>query len=354
MDNGPELTEYANKTIGVYGGKFFPPHKGHISFALEAAKLVDILFVNIQYDQEYEKKLCEGTNFKPITPRQRERWLTEIFKNHPNIRVMAQYEHRSDQYLTDPLIQQTYDELRETTGHIDVIFSNTHDYDNYFQKWIPEAQHIVLLEDRNIYPISATKIREEGPYAHWESLPEPVQKHYLKRVAFCGWESSGKTYSTQQIAQQFHTTFVPEYGRTYYVDEIGGYADIAEPEDYIDIMAGHLQQLRYANGNKILCVDTDLIYTQFFHQQLYGTLHPILDLIIKQNIEKIDTYLFFEPYTFNDDGTRYRFTETERQQTSDQLKTLYAYYNRELIVINGTGSERLNQVEHVMNQLIQK
>lgn len=57
MDNGVPITEYADKRVGVYGGKFFPFHKGHVSFVMEAAKLVDVLFVALQYDEEYEKSL---------------------------------------------------------------------------------------------------------------------------------------------------------------------------------------------------------------------------------------------------------------------------------------------------------
>lgn len=347
MDNGVPITEYADKRIGVYGGKFFPFHKGHVSFVEEAAKLVDVLFVVLQYDEEYEKLLAEGTKFIPVEPRIRERWMVETFKDFANIRVFSQYEHRSDEHMNDPLIGETYRELVETVGHIDVIFSNTHDYNEYFEKWLPGVEHIILLEDRGIINISATDIREKGVYECWNYLPEAVQKYYTKRIAFCGWESAGKSYASEKIAERFNTNFLPEYGRTFYVDEIGGFDGIDLPEDYINIMAGHLFALHNSFGNKFICMDTDMIYTQFFYWKQTGLLHPVLDAAIKSNIESIDTYFFLEPRNaFADDGSRFRVDEVERQQISDDLKQMYQNYGKNLVIVDFVdGAERLDYVE---------
>lgn len=354
MNDGVPVTEYVTKKVGVYGGKFFPFHKGHMSFIEEALNHVDILFVVVQYDEEHEKELCAGTPFTPISPRLRERWITETYKNNPRVRVFTQYEHRSKEHLTDPLIQQTYQQLREKCGHVDIIFSNTHEYDTYFATWMPEAEHMVFLEDRKIYPISATKIREEGVYTHWEYLPDTVQKHYLKRIAFCGWESAGKSYTAKAVSEKSNTMYLPEYGRTFYTEELGGYTDIALPEDYVTIAAGHLQQLHYAEGNKFIAVDTDLIYTQFYHLTEYGYKNKILDEMIKAGSEKISAYIFLEPRNaFADDGSRLRVNDEERQKISNQLKELYLSYGRELIIIDETdNSERLRKTFETVDKLL--
>lgn len=355
MDNGVPLEQYADKKIGVYGGKFFPFHKGHVSFALEAAKQVDVLFVVLQYDEEYEKQLCVGTNFVPVEPRIRERWIVETFKDYPNIRVFSQYEHRSDDFMNDPLIGETYRELVDTVGHLDIIFSNTHEYDDYFAKWLPGVEHVVLLEDRGIIDISATRIRTEGVYDCWDYLPDAVKKFYTKRVAFCGWESAGKSFSAQVLAERFNTTYLPEYGRTFYVDELGGFNGIDLPEDYINIMAGHLFALHNSFGNKFICMDTDMIYTQFFHWKQTGQLHPVLDAAIKSNIEKIDTYFFLEPRNaFADDGSRFRVDEVERQTISDDLQQMYRDYGKELIIVDVVdGIQRLDFMADHIDHMIQ-
>lgn len=354
MDNGVPVTEYADKIVGVYGGKFFPPHAGHLSFIEEAVKQVDVLFVVIQYDEEYEKQLCAGTPFPLVSPRIRERWLVEVFKDNPKVRVFSQYEHRSDYHLTDPQIQETYKDLIEQVGgHIDYIFSNTHEYDEYFSTWLPETTHIVMLENRDKINISASEIRAENVFNNWNHLLEPAKKYFTKRIAFCGWESAGKSYSSQHVAETFNTTYLPEYGRTFYVDDLGGFDGIDLPEDYIAIAAGHLHALNQATSNKILCLDTDLIYTQFFHWKQTNQLHPVIDALIKSNAEKIDTYFFLEPRNaFADDGTRFRVDEEERQRISDELKQMYDNYGKQLIVIDEINPEtRLLKMETKISEL---
>lgn len=357
MDNGVPVSEYKNSRVGIYGGKFFPFHLGHMSFIKEAIKEVDVLFVVVQYDEEYERSLIQGTNFPLIPGRIRERWITEIYKDNPKVRVFSQYEHRSDypNYLNDPLVGETYKELLETIGgHLDVVFSNTHEYDEYFNKWLPGVEHRVLLENREISNISASQIRSDGVYKQWDMLPKVIQKFFLKRIAFCGWESVGKTYTAQRIAKEFNTTYLPEYGRTY-TEELGGYDGIDLDEDYPNIMAGHLQALHYANGNKFLSIDTDLIYTQFFYWKQNQKLHPVLDVAIKANVDKIDHYIFLDPYNdFHEDGSRFRLEQSEREITSEQLKAFYKdLYKKDLHIVSiQDNDERYQIVKAHVEQLV--
>lgn len=343
-----------NQTVGVYGGKFFPPHIGHLSFIYQAATEVDKLYVVVQYDLEHEAKLVENTNFKIIDPKERVAWLSEELRDYPNIHVLAQYEHRSDEHLTDPLCGETYKELtRMVGGKIDVVFSNTHEYDEYFNTWLPGVTHRVMLENRDIHDISATEIRAKGIYASWDYLPKAVQRAYLKRVCLVGWESTGKTFTSKIIAKIMNTTYVEEYGRTYY-EEKGAFSTIDKTDDYVEIAAGHLHALHYAQGNKLIVMDTDLVYTQFFHMKQHGFKNPILELMIENRQDKIDYYLFLEPHNaLHQDGSRYEQLQDERQQTSDKLKELYLSYGRELIVINEADNHtRLTTCLNLVDQYV--
>jgi HTH-type transcriptional repressor of NAD biosynthesis genes len=338
MDYGPEVTEYADKRVGVYGGKFYPFHRGHLSFILKAQSMVDILFVVVQYDEAHERSLLtSGSKLDWIDPRTREAWISETLKAFPNIRVISQYERRSEAHMSDPILVEKYAELETMVGgHIDVVFSNTHEYDDYFAKLLPKSEHIVFYEERPIFTIEATRIRNEGVYKHWDFLPRPVQNFYTKRIAVVGIESSGKSHISSMLGSLYETEVVKEYGRTYY-DNKNSYTSIDDPMDYVNIAVGHCHLLNesVARSNKILFSDTDLVYTQFFHEQSYGTKHPVLDALIKAKADKINTWIWLESHNPHElDGTRLALTQEERQSNRDKLFALYAYYGIQLEIVD--------------------
>lgn len=338
MDYGPEIETYAGKTIGLYGGKFFPLHKGHIRCILEAQSYVDILFVTVAYDDEHEAFLSQKDGFEIVEHQVRERWLSEELKDFPNIRVTSYYEPRSDDYMNDDRIFEVYENLiKEIGGKVDVVFSNEEAYTEYYEKYVPNAKHHILFDGaRDNVQVSATAVRQNGVYAYWDFLPPAVQKFYTKRVALCGIESVGKTHLSRMLAKHFSTVTVPEYGRTFY-DNLNGFSDISNHSDYTDIAVGHLHtsNLLTSDANKILLLDTDMIYTQYFHVRAHGEKHPILDSMIRGQLEKIDYRFYIEPFNEHElDGTRNKVTDMQRLHNNLQLKGFYAEYGVDLILVS--------------------
>ena len=69
---------------------------------------------------------------------------------------------------------------------IDTVFSSESSYNEYFTELYPDAEHIVLDNDRELFNISATKIGDEGPYVHWHMIPQEVRPYFVKRLPSLG------------------------------------------------------------------------------------------------------------------------------------------------------------------------
>lgn len=358
MNFGPSIKEYHGKTIGLYGGKFFPFHKGHLESIMQAQSMVDVLFVVVGVDPEHERKLCEGTKFEYVNERIRERWITEELKEFANIRVLSHYEKRCEDYMTNPAVAESYKDLIvKIGGKVDLVFSSEIEYNDYFEKYLPMAKHVVIDSEREKYPISATAIREKGVYDKdiWDYLPKAVQKHYTKRVVICGIESAGKTHLCKMMASMLNTKFAYEYGRQYY-EEINGYNDISIPMDYVDIGVGHTHLLnkQAEEANKILIADTDLVYTQFFHYLEHKEYNGVIDSLIKSKGEKFDKYIYIEPHNFHElDGTRREVTKKEREYRNNLLKNIYNEYGIELVIIDQVDrNERFKDLIYEVNSML--
>ena len=72
--------------IGIVVGRFLPLHIGHVNLIQRASGLVDKVYVVVSYSDKGDNEMISNSRFiKPITPKDRLRFVKQTFKNQNNI-----------------------------------------------------------------------------------------------------------------------------------------------------------------------------------------------------------------------------------------------------------------------------
>lgn len=337
--------------VGMYGGKFYPVHMGHVAAMIRASTMVDELHVIVSYDDRFEREvILQGAKIPHIPHYIRLRWWTELTKHMPHVHVHAVEEIQTGQFSD---WEKGAAAMKAAVGkEIDTVFSSETAYSGYFDKLYPSARHIVLDPSRESFRISGTILRNEGPMKHWDLLPDVVKPFFAKKVVVVGTESCGKSTLVSNLATLYNTAYVEEFGRTFY-DEIGGCEGITIGEDYPRIAFEHKnrESLQLKRANKVLFIDTEAIVTQYFSIAYLGKRQPILDEIAK--LQHYDLWLFLEPdVEWVDDGTRSFGDREVRERNNGILKDLLQEHGVTYETISGNYNVRLEKAVRLVDELI--
>jgi HTH-type transcriptional regulator, transcriptional repressor of NAD biosynthesis genes len=319
---------------GLVIGKFMPVHKGHIALINFAAAKCDELIVSMSY-----------TNNDPISFELRFAWLKSIFKEQPHIKVHTIKDDFDDEALS--LHKRTgvwAKRMKEYYPAIDVIFSS----ENYGEPFAENlgAKHIVFDVNRKAVPVSATLIRNK-PVTYWDYIPETVKRYFVKKVCFYGPESTGKTTMAKLMAEQYHTTWVPEAARGMLVSNYFSVDDII----HIGITHDSYLAEKSATANKILFCDTDLLTTQIYAKHYFNFVPPILFELEQK--ATYDIYFLMDIDTpwvadhLRDNGER-------RKEMMQLFKAELEKRNIPYILISGNYKEREIKVRYEIDTLLQQ
>lgn len=338
------------KTVGMYGGKFLPPHMGHVYAATKASAYVDELYIVVCYNPQIDKLYCQNSKDIPYIPGpERVRMWTRIMKDLPHVKVIGVGDHETSEDKYDWDLGGL--NIKKAIGkEIDFVFGSEPEYATYFNANFPGSEYITIDSARKYYPISATKIREEGVFNNWNFIPNEIKPWFIKRVVLIGTESCGKSTLTKNLARLYNTTYVPEYGRTV-CEDIGG-EDVMVEEDFnrIALHQHHVEQEAIKNANKLVFIDTETMITQYYSELILGKRLPLLDAIIKE--QSYDMILFFEPdVDWVDDGTRTHGDAFERKQNNVFLKNMLKRYGVQYHTIDGSYYERLEKCFDLVNTI---
>lgn len=107
----------------------------------------------------------------------------------------------------------------------------------------------------------------------------------MKRIIITGPESTGKTNLAKQLASHYNTVFLPEYARTY----IG---NLNRPYRYEDVVLIAKMQIEnekktFKKANNFLFIDTGLIITKVWFQEVYNKYPNWLDVAIRNSLPEL-------------------------------------------------------------------
>lgn len=325
---------------GFLLGKFSPLHLGHC-----------YLFDTAADNCEHLTILMCALSKETIPGEIRYGWIKEYCSKYNHVNVVFVTEDVPQKSEEDENFWSIWVDLitRHTPKNIDVVFSSEQYGYEIAEKM--NIMHYMVDIDRVKIPISATKIRS-NPYEFWDFLLDNVKPYFVKRIAFLGPESVGKTTTSKKIAEHFNTEWVPEYGR-YYCQNIN--SELV-PSEFLDIANGqiNLEKSKLNTANKILICDTELITTKIF-LDLYcpgcdKMFHNEMENLIKKQ-EKYDLYILLdidsEPIN---DGTR-RFLN-KRKLHFETIKNELINRGLNFTIISGSFKEKeekiITEIEKLM------
>lgn len=185
-------------------------------------------------------------------------------------------------------------------------------------------------------------------------MEEKLKQHpsRLVKVVLFGPESTGKTTLAAQLAEHYHTLWVPEYAREYLQEKWDREGKTCERKDLIPIAEG---QMRLENSlareaNRLLVCDTDLLETKVYSETYYGGgCHPLLEKYALENT--YDLYFLTDidvPWQADDLRDRPHM----RQEMFDYFRNALLKTKRRFVLLSGSLEERMQEaITHIDNLL---
>jgi HTH-type transcriptional regulator, transcriptional repressor of NAD biosynthesis genes len=322
----PELVEgprtMKKYKTGLVVGKFYPPHKGHHYLVNTAIAQAESVVVAVCYRKE-----------ETIPWELRAQWMQEI---HPTANVIL-----IEDIAVDASSADWAEYTKEFLGYVpDAVFTS----EDYGRTWAEclGCEHVLVDKERVTIPISGTKVRE-NPLAAWEYLEPCVRAYFVRRICVVGAESTGTTTLAQDLAKHYHTTWVPEYGRTYFEGKMFGENAtnwVTQEFEHIANMQNSMEDQLARTASKILICDTDSFATSVWHERYVGQRAESVEELSKDR--HYDHYLLTDTdISFVQDGTR--DGEHIRQQMHERFIARLTEEGKPFTVVSGSREERLKK-----------
>ncbi len=155
-----------SKKSGLAIGKFAPFHVGHMYYLTECLKKCDELFVILSYDQRFVDKQpkCIQPNLSLKNRFDHLRSFIICYLNDFGKPVYFDVVDESNipEYPNgwEPFVELVENKLSEIPYEPNIIFSSEESYKEDYKKYFPKLEHIIIDQDRELFKISGTKLRD--------------------------------------------------------------------------------------------------------------------------------------------------------------------------------------------------
>jgi HTH-type transcriptional repressor of NAD biosynthesis genes len=323
---------------GFVFGKFMPFHSGHEAMIWFALSHCDHLTVIICCS---DKELLPGSS--------RKQWIDHTFSAVPNIDIVI-FDYEEEELPSTSVTSQEVSAVWSAKfkemfpEHAVVVTSEP--YGELVAQYMG-IRHIPFDLEKKLYPISATKIRENA-FGNWDYLPESVKEDFITKVVILGTESTGKTTLTNKLAMHFKSSAVLEAGRDIIAD-----SNDFSIDDLQKVAVVHAERIADAStgSSPLLIIDTDVHITLSYAQYTFDELPVIEESIYKRN--KADLYLYLNnDVAYVQDGTR--LSERDRNALDHYHRATLKRFNIKYEEITGNWDERFKRSVALIEHLISR
>ncbi len=174
-----------------------------------------------------------------------------------------------------------------------------------------------------------------------------ILKSPIKQIVLIGSESVGKTSLASYLAAEYNTEFLPEYARGYIegLDRTYTYDDVV----HIAKKQIELENEILEKENEILFLDTDMIITKVWFQEVFGKVPTFVENHIRNHTK--DFYLLL-------DNELPWIRDAVRENGGENRTKLFRIYKKELEkynfkyeIIQGQGRDRYIQAKRIVEKL---
>jgi len=172
----------------------------------------------------------------------------------------------------------------------------------------------------------------------------------LIRVAITGPEASGKSELTKELANEFNTSYAPEFARSYLKQKNGLYTF----EDLDRIASGQLanEKLALIKAKEICFFDTDMLVMYIWSSFRFNKVSPLISQALLNS--QYDFWFLCKPdLPWEKDVLR----ESPDQAERDELYEIYYKYlvqnqPNKFSIIEGYGNERIEQALSIIDGIL--